>query len=354
MNLQNKDKLFEFQPFEILVISNDEIKLSLQESMKNQNFEIISTSIREFSDCINDRTLVAIIDERKLNQFDHVDFLNSFVSKNLIPILYLGTKSRSDSFYQKLYQKGFAGALRWPDDMAQIQSIILALLKTKYDYDGKTTSDRRLSRFVKTYLRSTERIKNLKVYVENGFAFISGQTKNLFDKNFVRRLMHRVGGVENFNLEEVKIKNDSYIADKDLEREIKVFISQHLGITKKAVRVRVKNKHVFLSGTVLDSGSIVDLERFILKQIGVKSIKNEVYVNPRKTKEHTFMAKRVEERIKSLFDGVKYISVSLNDKTAEVSGTVNLFEQRKLVENYILQVLPVRKVVNKIYVSNGT
>jgi osmotically-inducible protein OsmY len=106
-----------------------------------------------------------------------------------------------------------------------------------------------------------------------------------------------------------------------------------------------------LSGAVSTHNDVLDIERFAMKQPGVQEIVKRITFDSKLASLNVKKAKLLEAKIHALFEGVKYFSISLYSEYAELSGTVNTYVDRDLVEEYVLQVLPLKKVINKLFVT---
>jgi osmotically-inducible protein OsmY len=335
----------------IVIVGNIELLKKTFDIEKKFNVVLIFTNQEKLEKSINKETIAVIIDEKMVSTNIKSYILKYLKKYSLLPILFVSRSRKEDSFYKTLYEKGLQGVINWPKDAKIIPNLIIEFLKPRPKAEGVTKADEKLAKVIKSHLVLVGKFKSVKVHVIQGLAFIRGAVNSLYEKKLLENESSKVLGVKRSFVKSVEIKNNLKLSDKELERKIKMYMGNVLGPEKRSITVRVKNKVVTLMGTVTDHHDILKIEKFIMKQTGVQEIVRKVKYRPNTVDKHVDLAKKFEKKIKALFDGVKFISIQLFGDSAEVSGTVLIEEDRKLVEKYLMQTLPIKKVINKLYVA---
>ena len=334
----------------IVVVGNADIRKKILSIEKKFALSLIFCGEEDYKKSINYNTIAIIVDEKEVTSKVKKFFKEFFVQYKFLPAFYLSRKQKSSNFYAELYGLGLQGAINWPKEAKVLAELLIEALKPHPKAIGNTKGDARLSKVIKSHLLLTGGPKSLKVKVIDGFVFLTGKVRSLSDKQLIHSECSRVLGVKKIILKDLKVSDSSNTTDKELERKIKMYMGNILGDKKRAVSIKVKNKIASLLGSVSNHDHVLSIEKFIMKQPGIQHIKREYKYLPSLVSKNTKKAKLIEEKVKKLFDGVKFISVTMYGDTAEISGTVKTHSDRILVEEYVLQSLPVRKLINKIFI----
>jgi len=336
-----------FSPSRIIIWGGPGIKESLLPiAMKFNISFVFADSIVDLKNKINSKTLAIVLDEKVIALKD----LDKAVTISDLPIYLLSKGFKRPSYYVRFYEKGVSAVIDWPREKSTLADFLLELTKPKKGISGNTTGDKKLANSVMSHLKVALGHKNIKVSVFDGFVFLSGKLNTMFQKEMIISDTSQVLGVKKIIHKNLIIKK-SRETDKELERKIKLYAGSFLGKYKRSIAFKVKNNTLTLIGDVKSLEDLSKLLVFIKKQKGILKIYNKTKLRPSLAKKRVERAKLLEEKAKSIFDGVKFISVSIYENSAEVSGTVDFNSDKILVERYLLQMLPVLKVVNKLYVS---
>ncbi|MDA8793974.1 BON domain-containing protein [Bacteriovoracaceae bacterium] len=342
--------LYTYKKPSIVIIGKNNIRKSLPEFETNANVRVLICKPSELSDYTNHNTIAILIDEDIVSSHE-ADFLeHTLLNFRLLPVFLLSRTMKSAEYYKYLYDKGLQGVFQWPEQSEDLHDLIIESLKPHPKTFGKTKGDKKLASIVKSNLLLKGRFKNIKVKVIEGFVFLKGVVKSLAEKKYVERETSKIPGVKLPIVKNLEIKSKNKVTDKELERIINLYIGNTLGPKKRTLVAKVKKKIVTFKGAVEGQGEMIDIENFAMRQPGVKQINRNVRYMPSMVIENVHLAKRIEKRIKSMLDGVRHISIKIYGSFAEVSGVAQFNADKKLVEKYVLQMLPVTKVVNKVHI----
>ncbi len=344
--------LYSYKVPNIVIVGGKEIRRKIQEIERNFNILVIFSDVDQLEETVNPLTIAIIVDEKhvKFKLKVYLDALLEFYTT--IPIFYLSREDKRPSFYTALYQRGLQGVIKWPKESSILHALLIESLRPHPKATGKSKGDRMLSEMVKSHLVLNGNYKGISVKVIEGFVFLQGKVKSLHDKEIIKVESSKVLGVKRVISRNIEVKPLKKLKSKELERKIKMYIGNVLGGQKRSLSVKVKEDTVTLSGAASNHTSIVDIERFINKQGGVRDVITDVKYGASAVRKNVKKAKQLENEIKSFFDGAKYISISIYGEFAEVSGTVKTYNDRATIERYILEVLPLKKLINKIFVTN--
>jgi osmotically-inducible protein OsmY len=356
--VKNKPKnsminLYSYKVPNIVIVGDKEIRLKIQNIESRFNILLIFSEVDELEKYVNKKTIAIIVDEKKI-KFKLKLYLEALLEfYTLLPIFYLSRELKRPNFYASLYQQGLHGVIQWPKEANILHDLLIESLRPHPKAVGKSKGDEKLSDMVKSHLVLHGNYKAINVKVIEGFVFLEGKVKSLQDKEFIRLESSKVLGVKKVISKDIGIRAPKVLKEKDLERKIKMYIENVLGNLKRTISVKVENNSVVLSGAASTQTNILDIENFISKQAGVQKIIKNIKYAPSIVSKNTKKAKLLEVKIKSLFTGAKYISITIFGEFAEVSGTVKTLADRALVERYILEILAIKKVINKLFVSDN-
>jgi osmotically-inducible protein OsmY len=336
----------------IVVVGNKKVLREMKKLSTNFNLNFIITDPTNLKDCITIKTIGIIIDE-ELVQYKIKSYLDHLLAHyKLLPIFLLARTKKRSSFYTGFYEKGLQAVINWPEDKKVFSDILIESLKPQPKLDGMSKADAKLADLIKVHLELQGNYKGLKIKVIEGFAFISGKVKSLIDLEVIEEEASNVLGVKKAIVKNITVKKAKKVSDKELERKLKMYTSHILGEEKRSISVKVKNSKITIIGSASNHQSIYDIEKFAKKQPGVTDVTRFVKYSPKTVKKNVKKAKLLEDKLKFLFDGVKFVSIKIYGNFAEVSGTVKIKEDKKLIEKYLMHVLPIKKVFNKLYIAS--
>ena len=345
--------LYSYKVPNIIIVGDKKIRKKVHNIEKNFNISLIFTDAENLLDTINSKTIAILVDEEKVkSKLKH--FLIEILTEHIdLPVFFLSRTNRKPNFYVELYEKGLVGAINWPSESRVLHDLVIECLRPHPAAIGKTKGDEKLSKIIKSHLILSGNHKKVKVKVIDGFVFLEGSVKSLYDQHSVAKESAKVLGVKKVITKNMEVKSYKNITDKEIERKIKMYIGNILGDSKRSLTAKVKDKVVKIIGAAANHGDVFDIEKFAMKQIGVKRIIRKVKYRPSLVSKNVKRAKLLENRVKNIFSGVKYISIHIYGEYVEVSGTIKSNADRVLVESYLLQVLPVKRVVNKLFIGSS-
>ncbi len=343
--------LYSYKTPNIVIVGDKSIKRKVPNIEKNFNLMVVFTDADQLKAIVNAKTIAIIIDEKEVKKNIKKYLEKLLKDYKLLPIFYLSRNLKKPAFYTSLYGQGLQGVINWLEESKILHGLIIETLKPHPNAVGRTKGDKRLSDVIKSHLTLIGVNKSIKVKVVDGFAFLQGAVNSLFDKKTIEEETSKILGVKSTIVKDIKIKNTKKTTDRELERKIKMYMGHIAGEKKRSMSVKVKNKVVTLMGMSSSHSDVLDIEKFAMKQPGVQDVIRLVKYQPALAFKHAKKAKLLEKRIMQMFNGVKNIRINVYGAHAEVSGTVKMSTHRALIEQYLLQVLPVKKIVNKIFIS---
>ncbi len=358
MNIQNSHsektlRKYSYKKPNIVIVGDSSLKDKFEGIEKKYNLDLIFTDLRGLPGAVQGETVAIILDEMKVsNNFEKT--INNFVKNfGLFPLYYLSRTKKEESFFISLYSRGFRGVFAWPREQDQLVDLIIETMKAKKSVLGKTTADKKLGTMINAHLKLLGHYGKVKIKIIDGFVFLKGKVKNIFQKEKLEIETSRIPGVKKIISKNITVENDLINSKTELERKINFYISKKFGDLKKTISVKVENRTATLLGQAKSQKEMLKIADFTKKQTGIDKVICEVSFAPKKVKATVNRAKVFEAKVKRLFEGAKFISISLLGDKVEVSGTVKHKADRKLIESFLLQMLPVKTVTNKLYVSDA-
>jgi osmotically-inducible protein OsmY len=346
-----KKNQFTYKMANIIIVGNKKIRPKISDLEKNFNIMLLFTEANMLSEIINSKTIAIIVDENEVSPKDK-SYLETLLSKYIIlPIFYLSRTVKKSNFYTSLYSKGLQGVINWPKEAKSLHHLVIESIRPHPIASGRSKGDKKLADMVKSHLVLNGNYKSIKVKVIEGFVFLEGSVKSLFEKELIESECSKVLGVKRCISKNIKVRESKKTTDKELVTKIKMYIAHILGDKKRSMSVKVKNKVVTLVGSSSNNNDILNIEEFAMKQLGVQDVIHLVKLAPSLVVKNVKKAKFLELKIKEVFDGVKYITISIYGEYAEVSGTVRFLADKVLVEKYLLKTLPLKRIVNKLYIE---
>lgn len=342
--------LFTYEKPTILVVGNEAVHKRLLDLQieKRFNLSFIFTNQANVETLVNGRTVAIIIDEKSSISKSKGRVKQLLKDFKLVPVFYLSRQEKKPQFYQSLYENGLHGVINWPQESSVLYELIIESLKPKSNIQGKSEGEKRLAECIKAHIMMLGNYKSIEVKVIDGFVFLSGKIKTLFDKMEIQEEVSNILGVKKVIDKDLVVRKSRNVTDKEIERKIKLYMTGILDKSKRSVTVKVKDRIVKFMGVVEDKHELNLLERFAAKQNGVLGVVKNIKRKPGLVSKYAKQAKAIESRIRELFQGVRHVKVKIYGEYAEVTGTVKVKSTRGLIEKYILQALPVNKVVNKL------
>jgi osmotically-inducible protein OsmY len=343
--------LYSYKVPNIVIVGDEQIRRKIQDIEKNFNLLIIFSSRDSLEESVNTKTIAIIIDEKKVKN-KIKSYLETILNNHPeLPIFYLSRAVKRPNFYTSLYQRGLQGIINWPREAGILHDLLIESLRPHPKATGESKGDEGLADMVKSHLVLNGSYKAIKVRIIEGFVFLEGPVKSLYDKEFIKVETSKVLGVKKVISINVKVRAPKNIQDEDIERNINMYIKNVLGSKKHSIVVKVRDNVATIQGKASTSNNILDIESFINKQAGIKQIIKDIKYDPSLIRKNVKRAKLLEDKVKNLFDGAKHISISVYGEYAEVSGTVKTLADRSSIERYVLEILAIKKLINKLSIS---
>lgn len=350
-NTNVSTNLFSFKRFNFVVVGSRRIKNKLEEIETQFNIEIKFCQVSELTENVDSKTLAIIVSEEAIRPQVKKYLTGILDNFGQVPTFFLSSSARKASFFQLLYEKGLAGAISWPMEGVVLHNLLIGTMKPQKNVVGKTKADLKLASMVKSQLILVNLGKGLRIKAFEGVVFIEGVVSTINIAESIKREIINVLGVRQVVAGKLKIRVSRKTSDKELERRIKIYISNVLEFDKKSLGVKVKNGVVTLIGAINSLQDLLTVESFIKRQKGVQVVDRRVKFHPQLVSRKATKAKKLEKKLKDLFSGVKYLRINIFGEFVEVSGTVKFPKTKSLIEDFLFQELAVKKVINKIFVS---
>lgn len=335
----------------IIVVGKRDIMQEIGAMDKNLNLNFIFASKDNLEALLNKKTISVMIDEREVSTDIH--FISEVIQQfQLLPVFLLARDKHPDEFYQNLYAQGLQGVFDWPKEADDVTELLIEALKTHKNTVGKTRSDKRLAEMVKSHLLLKNPLRGIKVKVIEGFVFLEGKVKSLYEKEASLKEANKVLGVEKTITTDIKIVNITHTTEQEIERKVRIFIKNLMPEMNRTIKVQVSDDKAILKGSISNKRKMKKIVNFVSQQPGIMEVKNQVTISKKLAKRNLSKVKKVEDKVRSIFDGVKSISIRIYGERAEVTGIVAKNAQKHLVEKFVLQSLPVKNVLNKLSVTS--
>lgn len=344
--------LYTYTTPNIVIVGDKKLRSKMNKFEQNFNVDLVFVKPKYLPKVIGKQTIAVVIDEKKLGRKSNVYTDKVLESYKMTPVFYLARKTKNENDIHLMYERGVYGVIDWPMQAEVLPNLIIEALKPHPKATGKSKGDFQLSEIVKTVLNIGGGYKNIEVKVIDGFVFLTGRVNSVFDKTLIEDQVSNILGVKKLITKDVRIEAELNISDQELERKITMFIGTHLSSDKRTLSAIVRNRRVKLMGAVKRQEDLEIIKRFAEKLPGIVEVINDAKITSAVVSKNSMMARKLEAKAKNLFEGVKQISIKLYGDFAEVSGVVSMKDDRKLIERYLLQVLPVKSVINKMSVTS--
>lgn len=332
----------------IVLIGSERLRKSLIEIEKKFSIIIKCTSFDDIEEVVDHLTISILIDENSIDKSPQKIISDISLKYSHITTLYLVRSKQRDSFYDKLYSAGVNAIVKWPTEKKIIAELVLESLKPHPKATGQSKSDEKLSKMIKAHILLNNGPKNIKVFTVDGFVFLTGKVKNLWQAHELKLVIGSVLGVKKIIAKDLVVVKSKKVTTKEIERNIKVFISHLLGKQKRSIGVTIKSSTATIKGSIPSKVSLDIIKKYIMKQPNINFIIDKSKVDDETAIKRSNTVKKLEQKVTLLFDGVKKLSIRFLGNTLEISGTVNESATKNLIEEYLIQKLPVNRTINKI------
>lgn len=184
--------LYSFKVPNIVIVGDKEIRRKINRIEQDFNLRLKFIEPEQLNDVIDSKTIAIIIDENKISP-RFTKFLIDIVSDyKLLPTFYLSRSAQKANFYSALYQSGLHGVIDWPLEAPILHDLMIESLRPHPRATGNSKGDLKLSEMVKSHLVLNGKFKTLKVKVIEGFVFIEGSVKSLFEKETIENECSKV------------------------------------------------------------------------------------------------------------------------------------------------------------------
>lgn len=337
----------------ILAVGGLNLKKRLLKALNTLAIDIKYAHQQDTRSKINENTVALIIDEEVV---DHTikDFISSIcIDYKFLPVFYLNRTRKEAGFHKDLYSLGVMGVFNWPVKDKLLLDVVTETLKPHPNASGYLNGDKNLANMLKSKIMVLdERYQNIQIKSKNMVVSLKGKVPTLYDRALIMNEVAASPGLTELKTRALKVKSDKKVTDREIQRKIKVQLGILLGEEKKNIIVKVKRSKVFLIGTTSDYEKTLSLKEFVMKLDGVKSVEQKIILDPDLTQKRVKKIKSIENKVKNVFKGVRHISISLFGDFLEISGVVGVKEDKKLIENYLIQSLDASRVSNQLIVSS--
>jgi osmotically-inducible protein OsmY len=193
---------------------------------------------------------------------------------------------------------------------------------------------------------------NIGAAVENGVVTLSGHVPNYWQKTVAERAVWRVKGVKAL-AEEIKVRfpNDRKDADDQIAERAVSMLAWDASVPKDAVRVKVQDGWITLSGEVSWQFQRIAAEADVRKLTGVIGVSNNITIKA--MVQAPDVRKRIEDALKRCAEvEARQISINVRDNGAVMlEGKVDNWDERRAVERAVWSAPGVRLVDDRITIG---
>jgi osmotically-inducible protein OsmY len=189
------------------------------------------------------------------------------------------------------------------------------------------------------------------VTVENGIVTLSGHVDTYAERVAAEQCISGIRSVRGIAQEiEVRYPNHKKIADDEIAARVLKIIAWDTTIPDGAIKVRVHNGGVTLTGEVRWGFERAAAERAVEKLGGVTTITNLVIVRSETNQKN--VRERIEQALlKDANLEADHIQVAVNDGEVSLTGTVRAWYDRSIAEKAAWGVPGVVKVSNQLVIG---
>jgi osmotically-inducible protein OsmY len=174
--------------------------------------------------------------------------------------------------------------------------------------------------------------EHIGVAVEDGVVTLTGHVESYAARFAAEEAAKRVHGVKAIAQEiEVRLPSDKKTADDQVAKRVLDIIDWSSSVPENAVKVKVQNGMVTLSGEVNWHYQRDEAEDAVRKLSGVRSVINTIQIKPKVSA--LDVKRRIEEALKRSAEvEAQAVKVSAVDGRVTLTGTVHTYFERDLVE----------------------
>lgn len=192
---------------------------------------------------------------------------------------------------------------------------------------------------------------NIGVAVDAGVVRLSGSVRTYPEKIAAEKAAERVKGVRGVALDiDVRPFGDTGTSDDEVAKRALNTLAWHAMLPKNALKVRVEDGHVTLSGELDWQYQREAAERAIQRLYGVRSVANQILLRPQ------VMATDVKHRIEEALERharieAERVRVSVDGAKVKLEGKIDTWSDRNLVERAAWAAPGVTSVEDRLVVA---
>lgn len=188
------------------------------------------------------------------------------------------------------------------------------------------------------------------VTVENGIVHLTGHVPSYAQKIAVENAVKRVKGVRGY-VEDVQVRlTPDAASDEVIAGRVANVLDWDVTLPKGAVKVKVENGYVFLSGEVNWAYQRVAAEQGIRRLAGVRGVSNQITVKPHV--QATDVKRRIEDALERQAElEANKISITVEGSKVRLDGKVKAWFERDVIERAAWAAPGVQSVEDRISVG---